>query len=61
MAIYNAPPSTQETNWIEWKSEVDLGEKRWQAQLSRQVLGMANRDPTSPRRRSTGVASSSSG
>ena len=45
MAIYSAPLSTQETNWVEWKSEVDLGEKRWQAQLSRQVLGMANRDP----------------
>ena len=45
MAIYKAPVSTQETNWVEWKGQVDLGEKRWQAQLSRQILGMANRDP----------------
>jgi hypothetical protein len=45
MAIYTAPPSTQETNWLEWKGQVDVGEKRWQAELSRQILGMANRDP----------------
>jgi hypothetical protein len=45
MAIYGAPASTQESNWAEWKSQVDVGEKRWQAELSRQVLGMANRDP----------------
>jgi hypothetical protein len=44
-AIYNAPSSTQETEWLEWKSRVDIGEKRWQAELSRQVLGMANREP----------------
>jgi hypothetical protein len=45
IAIHTAPPSTQETNWVEWKSQVDLGEKRWQTELSRQVLAMANRDP----------------
>jgi hypothetical protein len=44
-AIHNAPVSTQETDWLEWKGQVDIGEKRWQAELSRQVLGMANRDP----------------
>jgi len=45
MAIYQAPASEQETNSIEWKGETDLGEKRWQAEMGRQVLGMANREP----------------
>jgi hypothetical protein len=45
VAIHSAPTSTQETSWVEWKSRVDIGEKRWQTELSRQVLGMANRDP----------------
>jgi hypothetical protein len=44
LAVYSAPASEQETNSIEWKGEVDLAEKRWQAQMGRQVLGMANRD-----------------
>lgn len=44
-AIYEAPKSTQETDWVEWKSDVDLGEKRWQAQISKHIGGMANRDP----------------
>lgn len=45
MAIYQAPASEQETNSIEWKGETDLAAKRWQAEMGRQVLGMANRDP----------------
>lgn len=45
LAIYQAPASEQETNSIEWKGEVDLAEKRWQAEMGRQLLGMANRDP----------------
>lgn len=44
-AIFEAPASTQETQWVEWKSTADVGQKRWAAELSRQVLGMANRDP----------------
>ncbi|MBA3779447.1 MAG: hypothetical protein H0X16_09155 [Chloroflexi bacterium] len=44
-AIFEAPASTQETLWVEWKSTADIAEKRWAAELSRQVLGMANRDP----------------
>lgn len=47
LAVYEAPSSEQETNTIEWKGEADLAEKRWQAQMGRQVLGMANRDPES--------------
>jgi hypothetical protein len=45
VAIFEAPVSTQETQWLEWKGVADIGEKRWAAELSRQVLGMANRDP----------------
>lgn len=45
LAIHQAPASTQETNALEWKGEVDLAAKRWQAEMGRQVLGMANRDP----------------
>lgn len=45
VAIFEAPISTQETQWLEWKSVAEVGEKRWAAELSRQVLGMANRDP----------------
>jgi hypothetical protein len=44
-AIYKAPASEQETDWLEWKSVVELTAKRWRAELSRQALGMANRDP----------------
>ena len=44
-AIYNAPASEQETDWLEWKSVVELTAKRWRAELARQTLGMANRDP----------------
>jgi hypothetical protein len=45
LAIRDAPLSTQETNQVEWKSTADLGDRRWQAEMGRQVLGMANRDP----------------
>ncbi len=44
LAVYQAPASEQETNSIEWKGTVDLAEKRWQAEMGRQVLGMSNRD-----------------
>lgn len=47
LAVYQAPSSEQETNTLEWKGEAGLAEKRWQAQMGRQVLGMANRDPES--------------
>ena len=44
-AVYEAPSSAQETQWLEWKREGDPDDRRWRAELSRQVLGMANRDP----------------
>ena len=45
MAVLHASAATQETNWLEWKSQGDASEKRWRAELSKQVLGFANRDP----------------
>jgi len=44
-AIRDADASEQETDWLEWKSTADLGDRKWQAEAGRQVLGMANRDP----------------
>jgi hypothetical protein len=44
-AILDASHSTQETQWVEWKSEADIAEKKWQATFSRHILGFANRDP----------------
>ena len=44
-AVIQARPTEQETEFIEWKSTVDLGEKGWQAEIARHVLGFANRDP----------------
>lgn len=44
-ALADAPTSTQESNWIEWKGDADMSQQRWQVELARQVLGFANRDP----------------
>ena len=34
-----------ESDWIEWKSGLDLREKETQGTLARHILGMANRRP----------------
>ena len=39
-----------ETDWLEWKSALDLTEAKARFQLSKQILGMANRDPGLARR-----------
>jgi hypothetical protein len=44
-AIRDAPAHEQETDAIEWKGTVDLAEKKWQAEIARQVIGFANRHP----------------
>jgi hypothetical protein len=44
-AVVDAPPSEQETHWLEWKTDVDLAAKKWQAVIARHVLGFANRHP----------------
>jgi hypothetical protein len=44
-AIFLAPDSVQEMPCVEWKREGDAKDKRWRAELAKQVLGFANRDP----------------
>jgi hypothetical protein len=44
-AVFDAPASTQEMSCVEWKSEGNAADKKWRAELAKQVLGMANRDP----------------
>ena len=36
---------SDETDWLEWKSSADLSERKWQFEISRQILGMSNRMP----------------
>lgn len=43
-AVISAEPH-DEADWIEWKSELDLGSREGQGTLARHILGMANRDP----------------
>lgn len=40
-------PSAQETDWLEWKSQADIGQRLWQARAARFILGAANRPRTS--------------
>lgn len=44
-AIRDALLHEQETDSVEWKGSVDLTEKKWQAEIARQVIGFANRHP----------------
>lgn len=55
-AIVDAHASTQETDWVEWKTEADVGKKPWQARLARLVLGFANREPNAAGRWCGGCA-----
>lgn len=43
-AIYSAADE-DETDWLEWKSELDLSERKGQFTVARQILGAANRSP----------------
>ena len=56
MAIRDAPAHEQETDWVEWKGDVDLAEKQWKAEIARQVIGFANRHPDRARRECAGCA-----
>jgi hypothetical protein len=44
-AVRDAEAHELELDCLEWKSRVELREKRWKAEIARQVLGFANRDP----------------
>ncbi len=40
-------PTAQESDWLEWKSRADLGQRLWQARAARFILAAANRPRTS--------------
>ena len=44
-----------ETDWLEWKSTVDLSAKKWHFEISRQILGMSNRMPDTASRNHHGL------
>jgi hypothetical protein len=45
-AVRDGGPITTETDWIEWKSEVDIRDKRSRMEhIVRHILGFANRQP----------------
>lgn len=54
-AVYKASPH-DETQWLEWKSRVDLADKRWRFEVARHILGFANRDPARAARLAEGCA-----
>ena len=44
-AISLAPLTESEPDWLEWKREAVLDDRRWQAQIAKCIAGFANRDP----------------
>ena len=55
-AVRDAAASESEPDWLEWKSTVDLSEKRWQFEIARFVLGAGNRMPDRAARAADGHA-----
>ncbi|MCV7218508.1 hypothetical protein H7J51_24925 [Mycobacterium crocinum] len=55
-AIHSSPPNTQETNWLEWKSTLDLGTPEGRFAVSKAILGFANRSPAQAQLAMEGVA-----
>ena len=44
-AIANAPLNESEPDWLEWKREAALGDRRWHAQMAKIIASFVNRDP----------------
>jgi hypothetical protein len=55
-AIFNSPPGTQETNWLEWKSQLDLGTLEGRFAIAKAILGFANRSVGQAQLKCAGVA-----
>jgi hypothetical protein len=53
-AILAADP-VDETHWLEWKTDVNLTDRQWQARIAKFVLGVANRRPQVADRRARAV------
>ena len=55
-AILTADGSESEPDWLEWKREADLRDRRWHALIGKFIVGFANRDPAVARREAGGCA-----
>jgi hypothetical protein len=55
-ALVSAPATEIETDYIEWKSVVDLADKDWRAEAAKHILAFANRDPHQSRTALEGCA-----
>ena len=44
-AISLAPLTESEPDWLEWKREADLSDRRWHVLIAKCIAGFANRDP----------------
>ena len=55
-AISEAPPDESEPDWLEWKREGDLKDRKWHARIAKAIAGFANRDPAVASRQAGGCA-----
>ena len=55
-AILLAPSTESEPDWLEWKREADLSDRRWQAGMAKFIAGFANRNPNVAKREVGGCA-----
>ena len=55
-AISEAPPDESEPDWLEWKREGDLKDRKWHARIAKAIAGFANRDPGVASRQAGGCA-----
>jgi hypothetical protein len=53
--VHRAHPKN-ETDWLEWKTGLDLTSAAGRFEVARQILGFANRDPDVARRHAGGLA-----
>lgn len=44
-AVRDAASHEVEQTWIEWKTGVDLSDRRWHAEIAAQIIAFSNRDP----------------
>ena len=55
-AIATAPLNESEPDWVEWKREADLTNRRWFATIAKCIAGFANREPRVARQSAGGCA-----
>ena len=55
-AISLAPLTESEPDWLEWKREADLSDRRWHVLIAKCIAGFANRDPIVAKRWAAGCS-----